>query len=220
MFNRKNAALKPNNLTFTESAAIPTAGGTALAAIRKANIKPKQKVLVNGATGGVGLFALQMAQAAGAYVTAVCSDKNIELVKKYGADEVVNYQEEDVTAHHLKDKYDVILVINGYHSLKDYQRIIHYDGHLVIIGGKFSQTAATMLFGPLMSLGRKKQLSATSLVTLKGSLMDGLAEMAKREEKKPYLDQIFFWEDADQVLVYAVEKHTQGKISLSFEEEK
>lgn len=210
----KNAALKPSNLSFEESAAIPTTGGTALAALRKAAIKPKQKVLVNGATGGVGLFVLQMAKNAGAYVTAVCSTKNIELVKKYGANEVVDYQQEDVTAQHLKDKYDVIIVINGYHPISDYQRILRYSGHLVIIGGKFSQTVSAMLLGPLMTLGRKKQIGATSLIALRGNWMSDLAEMAEKKQIQPYLDHVFSWNEIDQALEYAIKEHTKGKVAI------
>lgn len=216
--SENHAAPKPYNLSFAESAALPTTGGTALAAIRKANIKPKQRVLIQGATGGVGLFALQMVKAAGATATAVCSTKNIDLVTQYGADKVINYQKEDVIQESLNNKYDVIIVINGYHSLGDYRRILKDDGNLVIVGGRFSQTLTTMLFGSILTLGQKRQFGATSLITLKDNWLAELAFMARNNQLNPYLDAIYPWNDVHQAISIAVKEHTKGKIALQINE--
>lgn len=217
--SESHAASKPYNLSFAESAALPTTGGTALAASRKAAIKPKQNVLIQGATGGVGLFALQMAKAAGATVTAVCSTKNTDLVAQYGADNIIDYKKEDVTQTSLNNQYDVIIVINGYHSLGDYRRILKDDGRLVIVGGKFSQTLTTMLFGPVLTLGQKKQFGATSLITLKDDWLGELAFMARNNQLRPYLDDIYSWDDVHQAITTAIKEHTSGKIALQINEE-
>ncbi|GBG95530.1 hypothetical protein LFYK43_19890 [Ligilactobacillus salitolerans] len=132
--SRKNIVLKPQNLSFTAAAALPTTAGTALAALKKAQLKVGQKVLINGASGGVGLFALQIAKAYGASVSAVVSSYNFDLVKKFGAKEVYDYHTTDITRK-ARTKFNVIIGVNGYHSVQDYKKILSFDGRYVAVGG-------------------------------------------------------------------------------------
>lgn len=131
-------ALKPANLSFEQSAAVPVASMTALQALRdKGNIQLGQKVLINGASGGVGTFAVQIAKAFGTEVTAVCSTKNLEMVRSIGADHVIDYKKEDFTQN--GQRYDLILAVNGYHPISDYLKALKPGGTYVVAGGSMLQ---------------------------------------------------------------------------------
>src|SRR2546423_8499861 len=127
-------ALKPANVTFEQAAAVPLAAVTALQGLRaKGQIQPGQQVLIYGASGGVGTFAVQLAKSFGAQVTGVCSTRNVDMVRSIGADHVIDYTQEDFTKN--GQRYDLIFAVNGYHSLADYKRALNPGGAYVFIGG-------------------------------------------------------------------------------------
>ena len=143
-------ALKPSSLSFEEAAAVPVSAVTALQGLRdKAHIQPGQKVLINGASGGVGTFAVQIAKAFGAEVTAVCSTGKMEMMRSLGADHVIDYTQEDFTQN--GQQYDLILAANGYRPLSAYQRALSPQGIYVMTGGSKPQMFQAMLHGPWRS---------------------------------------------------------------------
>ena len=148
-------AMKPTNMTFEQAAAVPIAAITALQALRdKGNLQAGQSVLINGASGGVGTFAVQIAKVYGAKVTGVCSTRNLSLVRSIGADEVIDYTHEDFTQ--ASQRYDLIIDTVGTHSLSDYRRVLKPDGALVIVGS----TDKGRWLGPMSGLIDAKLYSA------------------------------------------------------------
>src|SRR5467141_3583036 len=172
-------ALKPANSSFDDAAAVPIAAITALQGLRdKGRIQPGHKVLVDGASGGVGTFAVQIAKSFGAEVTAVCSTRNVDTARSLGADHVIDYRQEDFTQS--GQRYDLILAANAYHSIFDYRRALRQDGIYVMAGGGWTQILQAMLLGPLLSLiGSKKmrffiaKINKNDLVLLKDLLEGG-----------------------------------------------
>ena len=170
-------ALKPANRTFEEAAAVPVAALTALQGLRDVgNIRAGQKVLIQGASGGVGTFAVQLAKAFGAEVTAVCSPRNLDMARSIGADYIIDYTMEDFTRS--QPRYDLIFAVNGYHSLADYKRALNPQGIYVCAGGTMPQIFQAMLLGSWMSRGGGKKIlsmgiakiNQKDLVTLGGLL--------------------------------------------------
>jgi NADPH:quinone reductase-like Zn-dependent oxidoreductase len=155
--------LKPANLTFEQAAAVPVAAMTALQGLRdKGNLHPGQTVLINGASGGVGTFAVQIAKAFGAEVTAVCSTRNLDMVRSLGADHVIDYQVEDFTQNGLQ--YDLILAVNGYHPISDYLRALKPDGTCVVAGGSMAQLFQAATMGKRISSQGRQKIVVLSLV--------------------------------------------------------
>ena len=151
-----NLAPKPSNLSFEEAAAVPVAAITALQGLRDhGQIQPGQKVLIDGASGGVGTFAVQIAKSFGAEVTAVCSPRNVDRARAIGADHVIDYTQEDFTRSGLR--YDLILGANAHHSIFDYRRALSRDGIFVMVGGGLARILQAVSLGPLLSwIGNKK----------------------------------------------------------------
>ncbi len=148
--------LKPENISFEEAASVPQAALVGLQSLKeKANITHGQKVLINGASGGVGTFAVQIAKAFGGNVTAICSTQNIELVKSIGADQVIDYKQEDFTQN--GELYDLIIAANGHHSIYEYKGSLTPSGTLVATGGSLTQIFQSMLLGPLVTLFNKQK---------------------------------------------------------------
>lgn len=146
-------------MTFEEAAAIPMAAVTALQGIRdKGHIQPGQKVLINGSSGGVGTFAVQIAKSFGAQVTAVCSTGKMDMVRSIGADQVIDYTREDFTQN--GQLYDLILAANGYHPILDYKRALSPRGIYVMTGGSMAQMFQAMLLGPWISMTGSKKMGA------------------------------------------------------------
>src|SRR5512136_241890 len=135
--------LKPTNVTFEESAAVGVAATSALQGLRAGQIQPGQKVLVNGASGGVGSFAVQIAKSYGTEVTAVCSPKNLDNARSMGADHVIDYTQEDFTRN--GQAYDLILAVNGYHPILDYRRALSPAGIYIGVGGSMTQILQSLI---------------------------------------------------------------------------
>ncbi|HET9588646.1 MAG TPA: NAD(P)-dependent alcohol dehydrogenase, partial [Anaerolineales bacterium] len=149
-------AMKPANISFEEAAAVPVGAITALQGLRDAvGVRPGQKVLIQGASGSVGIFAVQLAKVFGAEVTAVCSTRNLDMARCLGADHVIDYTREDFTRS--GQHYDVIFAVNGYHSLLAYQRALKPQGIYVCAGGTMPQIFEALLVGSLISrmVGKK-----------------------------------------------------------------
>ena len=207
----KALALKPANLSFEEAATIPTAGCTALQGLRKGRIQRGQRVLINGASGGVGTFAVQIAKTFGTEVTAVCSTRNVDLVRSIGADHVVDYTKDDFAA--LGQRYDLILAPNGNRSIWDYKRALSADGSYVMSGGSNRQLTDALLFGPLLSMGRQKfgnLLVKPNQVDL--LMLKGLCETGK---VKPVIDRRFPLTEAPAAIRYVEGGHARGKVVIT-----
>src|SRR5437016_1682506 len=181
-------APKPNNVTFEEAASVPVAAITALQGLRdKGKIQAGQKVLVNGASGGVGTFAVQIAKSFGAEVTGVCSTRNVDVVRSIGADHVIDYTKDDFATH--GQRYDLILAANGDRSIWEYRRALTADGCYVMTGGSNRQLTDALLFGPLLSMGRQQ----FGNVLVKPSQADLLVlkELCETGKVRPVIDRRF-----------------------------
>jgi len=208
-------ALKPANISFEDAAAVPIAAITALQGLRdKGRIQPGQKVLVDGASGGVGTFAVQIAKSFGAEVSAVCSTRNVEKARSIGADHVIDYTREDFTQS--GQRYDLILGANAHHSIFDCRRALSKSGIYVIAGGGLTHIFQAMLLAPLLSrIGSKKTCFFMANINAKdlGSLKD-LLEAGK---VVPVIDRRYPLSDAAGALRYLEQRHAQGKIVLTIE---
>ncbi|MEH7379135.1 NAD(P)-dependent alcohol dehydrogenase [Bacillus sp. JJ1533] len=211
--DEKALALKPSNLLFTEAAAVPMAALTALQAIRdKAMIKPGQEVLLHGASGGVGTFAIQIAKTFGAEVTAVVSTRNVEIASSLGADHVIDYKKENIKNH---DKtFDVIIGVNGSQSLSTYKRMLKENGVFIHVGGAESQMYQAMMLGAWYSMtGKKKFMSF-----LQRPKQEDLVVMKKLFEEgkvKPYIDRSYSLREIPEAFHYFEQGHSQGKVIIT-----
>jgi len=209
----KKLALKPANLPFEEAAAVPIAASTALQGLRdKGSIQPGHKVLIEGASGGVGTFAVQIAKSFSAEVTAVCSTRNAEIARSIGADHVLDYTQVDFARSGRR--YDLILAANAHHSILDYRRALSRDGIYVAAGGGVAQILQAFLLGPLLSLmGRKKMRFFIANINQKDlDFLKGLLEAGK---VMPVIDRRYKLRDAADALRYLAKGHAQGKVVLT-----
>jgi len=208
-------ALKPANITFEEAAAVPMAAVTALQGLRdKGQIQPGQKVLINGASGGVGTFAVQIAKSFGAEVTGVCSTKKLEMVRSIGADQVIDYTQEDFTQN--EQRYDLILAANGYHSLSDYKRALSPKGIYVATGGSMAQIFQAMLLGPWVSMAGSKKMGALSAKPNQKDLVF-MKELLEAGKAVPVIDRRYTLSEAADALRYLGEGHARGKVVITLE---
>ncbi len=213
---RENALmLKPANISFEEAAAVPLAAVTALQGLRdKGQIQPGQKVLINGASGGVGTFAVQIAKSFGAEVTGVCSTRKLDMVRSIGADHVVDYTQEDFTKN--GQRYDLIIAANGYHSILDYKRALSPKGIYVMTGGSTAQIFQGLLLGPWISMtGSKKLRSLTAKPNQKDLVF--VKELLEAGKVVPVIDRRYPLSEAPEALRYLEEGHAKGKVVITFE---
>ena len=214
-------ALKPANLTFEQAASVNIAGITALQAIRdKGNVQPGQKVLINGASGGVGTFAVQIAKTFGADVTGVCSSRNVDLVRSLGADHVIDYTKEDFAKG--TERYDVILDNVPNHSLSECRRILTPNGKYVMIGGggpndsrwvgPFGRVIKTMVLSPFTS-----QKMGMMMADANGKDLTILADMMQSGKLKPVIDRTYKLNEVQAAIAYVEEGHARGKVVITVE---
>jgi NADPH:quinone reductase-like Zn-dependent oxidoreductase len=211
----KALALKPANLSFEAAAAVPMAAVTALQGLRdQGQIQPGQKVLINGASGGVGTFAVQIAKSFGAEVTAVCSPRNLDQARSLGADHVIDYTQEDFTQN--GQQYDLILAANGYHPLSAYKRALAPKGIYVMAGGSPAQMFQAMLLGAWMSKTGGKKMGGVSAKPSQKDLdfLKGLLEAGK---VVPVIDKRYPLSEAAEALRYLGTGHARGKVIVTVE---
>jgi NADPH:quinone reductase-like Zn-dependent oxidoreductase len=211
-----DVALKPANLTFEQAAAIPTAALTALQALRdKGRIQPGQNVLINGAAGGVGTFAVQIAKSFGAHVTGVCSTRNVELVRSIGADQVIDYSHEDFTKG--GQRYDLIVDCMANHSLSACRRVLSSQGTYIMVGGtggRWMGPLAQGLKAILLSRFVKQRLVMFFTSSNKADLI-ALKELAEGERVTPVIDRTYVLNEVAQAVRYLEEGHARGKVVIA-----
>jgi NADPH:quinone reductase-like Zn-dependent oxidoreductase len=209
---------KPANVSFEQAAAVPVAALTALQGLRDhGHVGPGQNVLVNGASGGVGTYAVQIAKALGAEVTAVCSPANVETARSLGADRVVDYTQEDFTRR--DSRYDVLLDVAGSRSWRECTRVLEQDGTLVIVGGP----KANRLLGPIRALIGKKLGALFSsrkapffIAKFNKPDMEVLRDLLESGKVRSVIDRRYELDDVVEALDYLGEGHARGKVIVTF----
>ena len=214
-------AIKPANITFEQAASVNIAGITALQALRdKGKVQPGQKVLINGASGGVGTFAVQIAKTFGADVTGVCSTRNVDLVRSLGADHVIDYTKEDFAKG--GEHYDVILDNVPNHSLSECRHLLSPKGKYVMIGGggpndsrwvgPFGRVIHALVLSPFISQQMGMMMADTSQRDL-----TILADLMQSEKIKPVIDRTYKLNEVPAAIAYLEEGHARGKVVITLE---
>ena len=213
--SEEKLALKPANLSFEDAAAVPVAAISALQGLRdQGRIQRGHKVLVDGASGGVGTFAVQIAKSFGAEVTAVCSTRNVATARSLGADHVIDYTREDFTQS--GQRYDLILAANAHHSIFDYRRALSRNGIYVMVGGGGVQILQTMLLGPLLSLiGSKKMRFFMANINKKD--LAYLKDLLEAGTVVPVIERRYPLSAAAEAFRYLEQGHAQGKVVITVE---
>jgi NADPH:quinone reductase-like Zn-dependent oxidoreductase len=204
---------KPANVTFEAAGAVPESGVVALQGLCKGQIQSGQKVLIYGASGGIGTFAVQIAKSFGAEVTGVCSTRNQEMVRSLGADHVIDYKKEDFTQN--SQQYDLILATAGYRSLFDYKRALAPGGHYVATGGEMAQIFQPMLLGPLVSSGGRKMTNLAMKPDKKD--LTFIKELIEAEKVIPVIDKCFLLSQLPEALRYYGEGRSRGKVVVTMD---
>ena len=211
-------ALKPANMTFEQSASVPIAGITALQALRdKGKIAPGKKVLINGASGGVGTFAVQIAKSFGAEVTGVCSTRNVEMVRSIGADHIIDYTQEDYTRS--GQRYDLIIDNVGNHSLSANRRVLNSDGIFVIVGGPKGNWLKPLM-NPIKALVFSPFVGQEFVMILAKLRKDDLAilsDLMQAGKVTPVIDRRYRLSEVPAAIRYSEEGHARGKIVIDLE---
>ncbi|TLZ74846.1 MAG: NAD(P)-dependent alcohol dehydrogenase [Methanobacteriota archaeon] len=207
---------KPANLTFEQAAAVPVAAITALQGLRdKGHIRPGQKVLINGASGGVGTFAVQIAKSFGADVTAVCSPRNVDMVRSLGADRVIDYTREDFTRD--GQQYDLIFDVAGNHPFSECRRVLSPNGTLVMVGqsGRKKISILPLLTAPLVSRLRRKQKLVSFIAKRNKEDLTLLKELMEAGKVTPVIDRSYSLREVPEALRYLGEGHARGKLVIT-----
>jgi NADPH:quinone reductase-like Zn-dependent oxidoreductase len=207
-------ALKPASMTFEQAAAIPQAAVMALQGIRdKGEVQPGQKVLINGAGGGVGTFAVQIARYFGAEVTGVDSTAKLDMMRSIGADHVIDYTQEDFTQN--GQRYDLIIDVVANRSIFDYKRVLSPRGIFIMVGGTVAAIFQAMFLGPLISKTGSKKLGI--LVHKPNKDLAFLKELFEDDKVKPVIDRCYPLSEVAEAFRYFGKGHTRGKVVITVE---
>ena len=210
-------ALKLANISFEEAAAVPMAGVVALQGLRdQGEIQAGQKVLIVGASGGNGTFAVQIAKSFGANVTGVCSTRNVDLVRSIGADHVIDYTREDFATS--GQRYDLILAAGGYRSILDYRRALSPQGTYVMVGGAMAQVYQAMILGPFISMTGSKRMTNLAAMPSQEDLVF-MKELLEAGKVVPVIDRRYPLREVADALRYYGEGHSRGKVVITVEQE-
>jgi NADPH:quinone reductase-like Zn-dependent oxidoreductase len=222
VFEDRIVVLKPASLTFEQAASIPIAGITALQGLRdRGKLQPGQKVLINGASGGVGTFAVQIAKSLGAEVTGVCSTRNLDMVRSLGADHVIDYTKEDFAKS--GQIYDVMLDnVGTSHSLSDCRRVLTPHGKYVLVGGggtnenqwigALSRPLKALVLSPFVS-----QQMGMMLAELNKKDLTTIGELIQAGKVKPVIDRRYKLSETAEAMRYLEEGHARGKVIITME---
>ena len=205
---------KPANITFEAAAAVPESAVVALQGLRnKGNIQSGQKVLIYGASGGIGSFADQIAKSFDTEVTGVCSTRNVEMVRALGTDHVIDYTQEDFTQNGMQ--YDLILAAAGYRSIFDYKRALAPGGHYVVTGGEMAQIFQPMLLGPLASSGGRT-MTNLSMKSDKEDLAF-VKDLIEAGKVAPVIDKSYPLSKLPEAFKYYAEGRSRGKVVVTID---
>lgn len=209
----RSLAPKPAQVSFEAAAAVPNAAMVALQGLRdKGHLQAGQRVLVYGASGGIGTCAIQIAKAFGAEVTAVCRARNLDLARSLGADHVIDYTREDFTKHGRR--YDLIAAVNGYRSILDYRRALSPGGTYVMLGGTLAQALQAVMLGPVLSgLGTKKMVHIPARATHTDLVFIG--ELLQAGQLVPFIDRCYPLSETAAAVRYVIEEHARGKVVIT-----
>jgi NADPH:quinone reductase-like Zn-dependent oxidoreductase len=209
-------ALKPTNITFEQAAAVPMSAVVALQGLRdEGGIQAGQKVLIVGASGGNGTFAVQIAKSFGAEVTGVCSTRNVDMVRSIGADRVMDYTQEDFAQS--EQRYDLILAAGGYRSIFDYRRALSPEGTYVMVGGAMAQVYEAMLLGPFLSMAGSQRMVNLAAVSRQEDLVV-VKELIEAGRVVPVIDRRYPLHQVADALRYYGEGHSRGKVVITVEQ--
>jgi NADPH:quinone reductase-like Zn-dependent oxidoreductase len=205
---------KPMNITFEQAATVPDAAIAALQALRDCGqLQAGQRVLINGASSGVGSFAVQIAKALGAEVTAICHPNKVEMVRSIGADRVIDYKQTDVTQS--GQKYDLIVDVAAYRSVFDYLPILTRSGSYVLVGGSISRLFQVMLFlGPWISRTSQRSVKCLTSKPNQADLMI-LSDLLEAGKIVPFIDRSYPLSEVPIAIRYIEERHVQGKVVIN-----
>ena len=211
-------ALKPSNLTFEEAAATPIVGFTAIQGLRDAgHIQAGEKVLVNGASGGVGTFAVQYAKSVGAEVTGVCSTRNLDMVRSMGADHVIDYTQEDFTRN--GQQYDLIFDAVGNYSISDFKRALTSNGRAVVAGfTRLSLLFQVMILGKLVSKLGNQTVGMMKTAYSNKKDLNIIKELLEAKKVVPVIDRCYPLNETAEAIRYLEHGHAQGKVIIVVEQ--
>ncbi len=210
-------ALKPASLSFEATAAVPVAALTALQGLRdKGHIQSGQKVLINGASGGVGTFAVQIAKSFGAEVTAVCSTRNLDMARQIGADHVIDYTQVNFSRN--GHRYDLIIAVNGNHSILDYRRALNPGGIYVALGGSIAQVFQALLLGPAILKFGSKKMGFMGIAKINQKDLVFMGELLETGKILPVIDRCYPLSETAEAIRYLVKEHARGKVVITVEQ--